>query len=88
MKDPESGGNTGEMIPFTEAEVQWTPSEAGPIVLTNAAVASSLANWSKKLETNILNRARVPKQAQKQYLGRCKPQFSGKSSSSRKPRTP
>ena len=61
------------MIPFTEAEVQWTPSEAGPIVLTDAAVASSLVNWSKKLEVNILTRARVPKQAHKQYLGRCKP---------------
>ena len=73
MKNPESDGNTVEMVPFTEAEVQWTPSDAGPAVLTDAAVASSLASWSKKLELNISTRARVPKLAQKQHLGRCRP---------------
>ena len=72
MHNPEPG-KTEEKIPFTEPEIQWIPSEAGPAILTNAAVASSLANWSKKLEINILNRARIPKQSQKQSLGRCKP---------------
>jgi hypothetical protein len=73
MMDPDSSANTGEMIPFTEAEVQWIPSIAGATIFTEAAVASSLVNWSKKLEVNILTRARVPQQSHKKYLGRCRP---------------
>ena len=73
MNDPDSSANTGEMIPFTEAEVQWIPSSSEAIILTETAVASSLVNWSKKLEVNILCRARVPQQSHKKYLGRCRP---------------